>query len=56
MDDILGGTMAALDDPRWTRFYLEACLFVAALYFALCFGLSRWSRRLERVLAAGRAA
>ncbi len=54
--DILGGTMAALEDPRWTRFYLEAYLFVAAIYFAFCFGLSRWSRRLERVLAAGRAA
>jgi general L-amino acid transport system permease protein len=52
--DILGGTMAALEDPNWTRYYLEAYLFIAALYFSFCFPLSQYSQRLERVMDQGR--
>jgi general L-amino acid transport system permease protein len=48
--DVLGGTMAALEDPRWSRFYVEAYLFIAALYFAFCFSMSQYSQRLERRL------
>lgn len=52
--DVLGGTMAALEDPRWSRFYVEAYLFIALLYFAFCFLMSRYSQHLERQLQAGR--
>ena len=52
--DVLGGTMAALEDPAWSRFYVEAYLFVAALYFAVCAFLSLRARRLETELARGR--
>lgn len=52
--DILGGTMAALEDPLWSRFYLEAYLFVGLLYFAFCFSMSKYSQKLERLASQGR--
>lgn len=39
-------------DPEWRAFYLEGYLFIAAVYGLLCFGLSRYSRWLERRLGA----
>ncbi len=39
-------------DPTWRPFYLEGYLFIAAVYWLLCFGLSRYSRWLERRLAS----
>jgi general L-amino acid transport system permease protein len=41
-------------DPTWRPFYLEGYLFIAAVYWLLCFGLSRYSAWLERRLASGR--
>jgi len=38
-------------DPTWRPFYLEGYLFIAAVYWVLCFGLSRYSAWLERRLA-----
>ncbi|MDB5411853.1 MAG: transporter permease [Rubritepida sp.] len=52
--DVLGGTMAALEDPAWSRFYVEGYLFVALLYFVICAFLSFRARRLETDLAQGR--
>lgn len=52
--DLLGGTMAALEDPHWTRFYVEAYLFIALLYFAFCFSMSQYSQKLEVELRSGR--
>lgn len=52
--DILGGTMAALEDPNWSRFYAEAYLFVALIYFVVSFSMSQYSQHLERDLARGR--
>lgn len=52
--DVLGGTMAALEDPHWSRFYAEAYLFVASIYFVVCFSMSQYSQRLEASLARGR--
>ena len=52
--DLLGGTMAAIEDPNWSRYYAEAYLFVAAIYFVVCFSMSQYSQFLERVLARGR--
>ncbi|WP_439579537.1 amino acid ABC transporter permease [Elioraea sp.] len=52
--DVLGGTMAALEDPHWSRFYVEAYLFIALLYFAFCFTMSQYSQKLEAELKTGR--
>lgn len=41
-------------DPTWRPFYLEGYLFIAAIYWLLCFGLSRYSVWLEGRLGAGR--
>ncbi|HEY2419743.1 MAG TPA: amino acid ABC transporter permease, partial [Steroidobacteraceae bacterium] len=41
-------------DPTWRPFYLEGYLFIALVYWVLCFGLSRYSGWLERRLATGR--
>ena len=40
-------------DPTWRPFYLEGYLFIALVYWVLCFGLSRYSAWLERRLQAG---
>ena len=40
-------------DPTWRPFYLEGYLFIAAVYWVLCFGLSRYSGWLERRLSSG---
>jgi general L-amino acid transport system permease protein len=40
-------------DPAWRPFYLEGYLFIALVYWLLCFGLSRYSAWLERRLASG---
>jgi len=40
-------------DPVWRPFYLEGYLFLALVYWVLCFGLSRYSAWLERRLARG---
>jgi len=39
-------------DPTWRPFYLEGYLFIAAIYWLLCFGLSRYSVWLEGRLSA----
>ncbi len=39
---------AALGDPQWLGFPTEAYLYAAAVYFVLCFAMSRYSMRLER--------
>jgi general L-amino acid transport system permease protein len=39
---------AALGDPNWLGFPTEAYLFAAAVYFLLCFAMSRYSQSLER--------
>ena len=42
-------------DANWRPFMIEAYLFIAAIYFAFCFSMSRYSLRVERRLARGRA-
>jgi general L-amino acid transport system permease protein len=41
---------AALGDPQWLGFPTEAYLYAAAVYFVLCFAMSRYSQRLEQSL------
>ena len=48
--DLLKTTQVTLSNPEWMGFSAEAYLFVAMLYFAGCFSMSNFSRRLEREL------
>lgn len=49
--DLLGTASNAITDPQWRGFYVEAYLFVAAIYFVFCFFMSRYSQSIERSLA-----
>ncbi len=44
---------AALGDPNWLGFPTEAYVFAAAVYFVLCFAMSRYSQRLEVTFRPG---
>ena len=48
--DILNTMKSTLAHPEWMGFSTEAYLFVAALYFVLCWAMSNYSRRLEAEL------
>jgi general L-amino acid transport system permease protein len=50
--DLLGTAKAVIVDPKWVGFGVEVYLFVAAIYFAFCFAVSRCSQHLEQVLIA----
>jgi general L-amino acid transport system permease protein len=52
--DILTATTAVMQDPLWRRFFVEAYLFVAAVYFVFCFALSKYSQKVEQWLSEGR--
>lgn len=51
--DLLSAGRAALADPEWPSPYVETYLFVAFIYFVICFGLSRYTLWLERRLSQG---
>ena len=51
--DLLKTTQSTLSDPRWMGFSVEAYIFIALIYFAGCFSMSSYSRRLERELYRG---
>jgi general L-amino acid transport system permease protein len=55
MYDLTGSLRLALGDPRWRDFFIEGYLFVAAIYFAGSFAMSRYSLWLERRLKIGNA-
>jgi general L-amino acid transport system permease protein len=54
MFDVLQDVNTALNDPAWRMAYVEGYIFVAALYFAFCYLMSLYSRRLEASRAAAR--
>ena len=45
--DLLGIIQAALTDPKWVGLNVEAYVFAGLLFWIVCFGMSRWSQRLE---------
>ena len=45
-------TLALGGDPTWRPFYLEGYLFIAFVYWAFCFAMSRYSRWIERRLVS----
>jgi general L-amino acid transport system permease protein len=48
--DFLSSVKLSLNDPAWTGFGVEAYFFAALVYFAFCYAMSLYSRRLERRL------
>jgi general L-amino acid transport system permease protein len=48
--DFLSSVKLSLNEPAWSGFGVEAYLFAALVYFAFCYPLSLYSRRLERRL------
>jgi general L-amino acid transport system permease protein len=50
MYDLTGALRLALGDAQWRLFFVEGYVFVAAIYFFGCWGLSRYSDWLERRL------
>jgi len=50
--DLTQAAKAAVSDAQWHGFSTEAYLFIACIYFVLCFSISRYSRSLERQLRA----
>lgn len=46
--DLVSAGRLALTDPRWPMPYAETFLFIGLVYFAICHGLSRYARHLER--------
>lgn len=50
LTDLLLATKQSLGDPAWRSFSLEGYIFVAAIYVAFCFFISRYSRSLEHRL------
>jgi general L-amino acid transport system permease protein len=46
--DLLGIAQASLADPAWVGMNMEAYAFSGAIYWLICYALSRWSRALER--------
>ncbi|MBB4017431.1 general L-amino acid transport system permease protein [Chelatococcus caeni] len=46
--DMLNAGRSAATDPAWPAPYAETYLFVAAAYFLICYGISRYSLWLER--------
>ncbi len=48
--DLLAIMQSAITDPNWPRVSVEGYLFVAFMFWAFCFGMSRYSQALERKL------
>lgn len=46
--DLVSSGKAALADPSWSSPAAETYLFIAAIYFILCFGFGRFADGLER--------
>ncbi|QGG79418.1 ABC transporter permease subunit [Litorivicinus lipolyticus] len=51
--DLLGMAQAAATNTDWLGFTIEGYVFAAFGFFVFCFGMSRYSQRLERELDTG---
>ena len=52
--DLLTTAKTAIIDPPWQQFSIEVYIFVAAIYFAFCFAMSRYGRHLEAQTRQGK--
>ncbi|YBV94410.1 amino acid ABC transporter permease (plasmid) [Phyllobacteriaceae bacterium JZ32] len=50
--DMLSASRVAATDPAWSAPYVESYVFVAAIYFLICFGISNYARWLESRIRA----
>jgi general L-amino acid transport system permease protein len=48
--DILGAVNQAIKDPAWLGFAHEGYVFTMVIFFACCFAMSSYARRMERRL------
>lgn len=53
LTDLLLATRQAFADPEWRPFFVEGYIFIAFIYWAFCFFMSKYSQHLERVLDTG---
>jgi general L-amino acid transport system permease protein len=44
---------ASGQDTRWLGLHTEPFLFVAAVFFVICFCMSKYSQHLERTIGGG---
>ncbi|MFA3920433.1 amino acid ABC transporter permease [Ruegeria hyattellae] len=51
--DVIGLSSAIRADTAWNGIYWELFAFIGALFFVVCFGMSRYSMYLERKLQTG---
>ncbi len=51
--DLLGIVQQAFADPEWLGYSVEGYLFAGLVFWAFCFGMSRYSQALERKLHTG---
>ncbi len=51
--DLLNMATTASRSPEWKGYAIEAFVFASVIYFIFCYGLSRYSQRLERSLDTG---
>ncbi len=51
--DLLGIVQQAFADPLWLGYSVEGYLFAGLVFWAFCFGMSRYSQALERALHTG---
>jgi len=51
--DILLMTKASGQDPKWLGMHTEPMLFAAAVFFVICFCMSKYSQRLEKTIGGG---
>jgi general L-amino acid transport system permease protein len=51
--DLTQAAKTAVADAAWRGFSIEAYLFIAVIYFIICFSISRYSQALEQRLATG---
>lgn len=51
--EVLGMVQTALNDPNWLGYSTEGYVFTGAVFWVFCFGMSRFSQRLEARLHTG---
>ncbi|MFQ5985381.1 MAG: amino acid ABC transporter permease, partial [Alphaproteobacteria bacterium] len=52
--DFLNMVQAAAQNPDWIGFNNEGYVFAAFVFWIFCFGMSRYSQRLEKKLHVAR--
>ena len=53
LTDLLLAMRQAIADPDWRRFFIEGYIFIAIIYFLVCFFMSKYSQHLETRFRVG---